>query len=64
MTNISNKDGQYNEQINNNNNQQQEAKEKEQCNKRTDISHKQGADVLRDNKTATQGGKVQRTRLG
>ena len=48
-TNINSKDGQYNEQINNNNNQQ-EAKEKEQCNKRTDISHKQGAGVLRDNK--------------
>ena len=63
-TNINNKDGQYNEQINNNKNEQQEAKEKEQCNKRTDISHKQGAGVPRDNKTAFQGGEVQRTRLG
>ena len=38
--------------------------EKEQCNKRRDISHKQGAGVLRDNKTASQGGEAQRTRLG
>ena len=63
-TNINIKDGQYNEQMNNNKNQQQEAKEKEQCNKRTDISHKQGAGVLRDNKTTFQGGEVQRTKLG
>ena len=61
--NINNKDGQYNEQIDNNN-QQQEAKEKEQCNKRADISHKQAAGVPRDNKTAFQGGEVQKTRSG
>ena len=63
-TNINNKDGQYNEQINKNNNQQQEAKDKEQCTKRADISHKEGAGVPKDNKTVLQGSEVQNTRLG
>ena len=62
-TNIDNKDGQYNEQINNNN-QQQEAKDKEQCTKRADISHKEGAGVPKDNKTVLQGSEVRKTRSG
>ena len=62
-TNINNKDGQCDEQINNKN-QQQEAKDKEQCTKRADISHKEGAAVLQDNKTVLQSSEVQKTKLG
>ena len=61
-TNINNKDRQYNEQINNN--KQQEAKDKEQCTKRADITHKLGAGVPKDNQTVLQGSEVQKTRLG
>ena len=61
-TNINNKDGQCNEQINNKN-QQQEAKDKEQCTKRADISYKEGAGVPQDNKTVLQDSEIQKTRL-
>ena len=60
---MNNKDGQCNEQINNKN-QQQEAKDKEQCIKWADISHKEGSGVPQDNKTVLQGSEVQKTRSG
>ena len=49
--NIKNKEEQCNEQINSKS-LQQEAKAIEQCTKREDISHKEGADIPQGNKSA------------
>ena len=43
---------------------QQEAKAMEQCTKRADISHKEGAGIPQDNKSAFQGSEVKKTRSG
>ena len=61
--NISNKEEQCNEQINNKS-LQQEAKAMEQCTKRADISHQKGGGIPSDNKSAFQGNEVKRTRSG
>ena len=62
-TNTNNKEEQSNEQIYNTC-LQQEARDIGQCNTREYISHKEETGVPQDNRYASQGSEVKRTRLG